>query len=74
MSNVHAIRWTVSAFTETRCGAKTWSGEGLSTNNRARVTCADCLALLKPVATVIVPEPIARKVAAQSGFEFGGAA
>ena len=63
----HAIRWTGTQFTATRCGAKTWSGDGLSTTNPARVTCAACLALLTPVAVVepmpVVPTSVAAKKA-----------
>jgi hypothetical protein len=76
----HAIQWTGSAFTATKCGAPTWSGEGLSTTNRARVTCADCLALLAPEPveqTMPAPAKVMRKKAdiakPQTGFNFGGA-
>jgi hypothetical protein len=74
----HAIQWTGTQFTATICGAPTWSGEGLSTTNRARVSCADCLAFLAPI---VAPEPVepakvTRKktdvAKPQSGFNFGG--
>lgn len=55
----HAVEWENKDWTKTWCGLDTFEA-GASTTNRDRVTCADCLALLKPEAVpVIAPEPIA---------------
>lgn len=62
----HARRWTGTRFTATACGAPSFVDYG--TTNAAKATCAACIALIAPV---IAPEPIARKVSAQAGFEFG---
>lgn len=46
-------------WSKTACGLETWEGGALTTI-RQRVTCADCLAALKPeAAPVIALEPIA---------------
>lgn len=51
----HLIKWQGNRFSATGCGANTWDGDGLSTDNPARVTCAACLAV---IALVAKPEPI----------------
>ena len=54
----HYIKTIAAPAEKTACSLATWEA-GAGTTNRDRVTCADCLALLKPVAPVIAPEPMA---------------